>query len=514
MFLSARSVERGTRFESDVCVIGAGAAGIVLARALAAAGLHVDLVESGGKEGDPATTALMNGHVSGSPRPYPLMGSRLRFFGGSTNHWGGSCNELDAADFTRRAWIPESGWPIAHGDVAPWYPEAWRILDVGRRWEFGELEADTAAYPRLFGPSSREFEPHLLVRSPPTRIGAKYEGEIAASERVRCVLHANAVELVASHEGTRIDRVAARTLEGTPVELVAHRYVLAAGGIENARLLLLSDAVVPGGLGNRHDLVGRCFADHLNTYVGQMMVLPAPGARGFQEAWVRSRLDAARLPDVPRVNTGFRATDALRERHGLLACGILVYGPPEPAASGGAAPEASATDAGVAEVLAEARGDAPAAAPPPAAKYAMIVVAEQAPDRENRVMLSDERDALGQRKVAIRWRATETDVRSVRETLRLFATALAAAGRGRVQLTDVGDRWMGAGGHHAGTTRMADDPTRGVTDRHGRVHGVANLFVAGSSVFPTMGHAHPTLTIVAMALRLADHLRATAREAR
>ena len=495
MFIDADTAEDGSVFVGDVCIIGAGAAGITLARELGAAGLDVCLLESGGIDPELETEKLSLGTNAGDP--YPLEGSRVRRFGGSTNHWGGLSGTLEAADFTQRPWIKHSGWPITLNDLEPYYGRALGILDIPRRYSFAELERDVELYPRLLGPDSKTFEPVLRLQSPPTRMGVKYMEEIARSARIRCYLHANAIELVPGEHGRTVERLSAATLKGRRFTFRARHYALCTGGVENARILLLSNSVVKTGLGNDNDLVGRFFMDHFNLGVGEMIVAPPPGAKGFQESHVHSRALSSGLSGVADWIT-IATTPQARARLKLLGYSVNIpqLHQPDPG------------DSDVAELVTNPTGQPTNVAPSPAAqRYPLFVFAEQAPNPNSRVLLSGEKDALGCRKIAIAWHPLPEDLRSIRQSSEQFALDVAQAGHGRVKLDELAGPWLGGGGHHQGTTRMADDPKRGVTDRHGKVHGIANLHVAGGSLFPTGGFMSPTLTIVALALRLADRLR-------
>ena len=490
MLIDSETLADGTVVESEVCVVGAGAAGIALARALAGHAIDVCVVESGGLDRELETDRLTQGVTVGEP--YPLAGSRVRQLGGSTSHWGGLCGTLEASDFTARPWIPYSGWPIDLAELEPWYDRALPILDLTRRYRFAELERDRELYPRLLGADDTSFEPILRLQSPPTRMGVKYRDEIASSARIRCHLHANAVELVPDAEGRSVLHLATATLGGRRHRFRARQFVLCAGGIENARLLLLSDSVVRGGLGNEHDVVGRFFMDHFNLYGGDLVAAPPAGARGFQEIYLYRKLG----PGLPGVSpwVSVASTPGARERWRSLgySANFLLSHKPEHVA------------ADVAELFTNPAGDG---APRPAHPYALFVFAEQSPNPASRVRLAPEKDALGCRKVAVEWRSLPEDRRSVERSTEQLAIDVARAGHGRVRLNRPAGSLLGGGGHHLGTTRMADDPKRGVTDRHGRVHGVANLHVAGGSLFPTGGFMSPTLTIVALALRLGDRLR-------
>ena len=493
MFVDANEVEDGAAFQSDVCLIGAGAAGITLALALAERGLDVSLVESGGFTPDPRTQSLTAGVTAGID--YPLTYSRLRYFGGSTNHWGGLCRALDDSDFAPRAWVEESGWPIARRELDPYYPKALRLVDIAvpHGSTFADLERPSERYPRLLGNGNSHFTSLLWLRSPPTRFGAKFRTEISESERIRCVLRANALEFSCVESGALVTGVKARTLTGRALSFAARCYVLCTGGIENARLLLLSDRVVAGGIGNQHDVVGRYFQEHLGLLSITMVVALPEGCRGIQEEYALRR--SADQPGIGRM-FGFTTTAQLRERHRLAAFSLnglyelpAEKTPPDP----------------IEELL-------PGSAAGRRLRwYQMMAIGEQSPNVQSRVFLSQERDLLGQRKAVLQWKVREQDERNVRESLNLFAAELVKNGRGRLRVRGLEEFPVvtGLAGHHMGTTRMADDPKRGVTDRNAKVHGVANLYIAGSSLFPTSGYANPTLTILALALRLADHLATT-----
>jgi choline dehydrogenase-like flavoprotein len=394
-------------------------------------------------------------------------------------------------DFLPRPWIAHSGWPIRRADVDPWYERAFPILDIPPRHRFDEVEVDRAVHPRLLGADHPDFQSLLWLKSPPTRMGTKYRAEIAGSPRIRCYLRANAVELVPDGDARAVRTLRARTLAGRDLLVQTSHYALGAGGIENARLLLLSDSVVTGGLGNRHDLVGRFFLEHLAQVAGSMVLVSPRGVRGFQEEVVlaRARRDLAGVWDL---FFGFATTPRVREEHRLL--GFAVNAVPRP-------PRPDGSEAAIEDLL----GDG--AATGRARAYTLGILAERAPNAASRVTLATERDALGARKIVLDLQPGTADRRSADKALRLFALEIARSGHGRVRIHQEDEtNLLGLTGHHMGTTRMADDPRDGVTDRDGRVHGIDNLWVAGSSLFPTGGYANPTLTIVALALRQAARL--------
>ena len=442
------------------------------------------------KVGESTCSLIHTGPADGTVLPADsayLTRSRLRYFGGSTNHWTGYCRPLDDIDFTVRPWVPNSGWPFPKSAIEAYYEAAARVLQVpafdgdqdeGVGWASDAVLTDGTAF------LTKQF--HL---SPPTRFAMRYRTELAASARVSVYLNANVIGIDTNQAGTRVDRLRVSTLSGTQIEVRSRGYILAAGGVENARLLLASDSVQANGVGNDHDLVGRYFMEHPHLSDAGEVVL----TRALTDPLTYSRRGALRAVICP--------SDTLQRTHQLLNCSLML--------NFNMAQEAAP---GVRRVWRELsyfeRLDEidPPGGPPWSRCY---VRAEQAPDVESRVTLADERDALGMRRAQLYWRMQQIDIESIRRTIKLLGLELGRTGRGRVRHNvDPLAQWaeVGGGDHHMGTTRMSDLPTQGVVDRNCQVHGVGNLFVAGSSVFPTVGFANPTLTIVALALRLADHV--------
>lgn len=536
-------------FATDVCIVGAGVAGITLARTLAHAGLRICLLESGGLDGECQTQALCTGE-SGGDVPFDAWGSRMRVFGGSCTLWGGGCMPLEAMDFERRPWVAHSGWPFPARQLAPWYLEAREICGIARHpLQDGRFVARTRHPLPVFGDDG--LANRVFIRSP-QMFGRSCRAELEAMPGVTVLLHATVLELEAAADGCRISGARIGSLGGRRGRVRAAEYVLASGGIENARLLLLSDRSLPGGIGNHHDQVGRCFMDHPSCRLG---TVHSPAAGRLAQAYDR---DAGTGPVPAFAEVGLSA--AAQEGGRLLNARTHPFRVEGPAPRGlhavrvlrsrrrrrpddedsvlqarlceatrGAAPApwsppADTSDSRVRlalEVVAGAGGLACALArrlagkaAVPAARIDLVGYFEQAPNPESRVRLGSRRDAFGQRQVRVEWRFTGLDRRSQHAAGWLFGSGLARACKGRfepepwLQRDDqaLPDRLYGSG-HHLGTTRMADDPRAGVVDRHCRVHGMDNLHIAGSSVFPTGGWAFPTFTIIALALRLAERLR-------
>ena len=559
MFADARELAEGTRLEADLCIIGGGAAGITLAREFAGGPLRVILLESGGFAMDADTQDLAAGEMTGLGY-FPLNSARLRCFGGTTNHWGAVCRPFEEWDFDDDEHVPMSGWPIRMADLRPHYRKASQVCGlVG----FDELSRPASA--RTF-PNGLEaaFEPHVVERVPIARrrFAPNYRQQIAGARNVTAYLYANVLEIEADESVRRVVTVRATTLARNGFTVSARAFVLAAGGIENARLLLLSRSRRPAGLGNDHDLVGRYFLEHPRFVAA--IVLPnerALQARMFE--WRRVRRAV--------LQTYIRLTPAVRKREGIgpvlvrlepvysygtdirRSPGVLslrsavrsprhdddiahdiatvfadlttwqrgaIPGAPIPVPRPELVREALRSPRTIKAHLPELVGDIPTYAysklggSRPVERIRVTTIVVPAPNADSRVSLGEERDALGQPRCRLDWRLTPADYRSVRRTMEIFGAELGRLGAGRLRLLlDRDERvWpedLHGGFHHMGTTRMSDDPRRGVVDPRCRVHGLANLYVAGSSTFATAGSGTPTLALVALALRLADNLKET-----
>lgn len=519
MFEDARGLDEGARLEADVCVIGAGAAGITIARELSRSRLRVLLLESGGFEPDAETQDLYDGTSVGVPY-YDLDVCRLRFFGGTTNHWTGVSRPLDPTDFERRTWIPHSGWPLVRQDLDPYYAGAHRLcgLEDPRYTPDGRSGADAPPLPLAGGP----LKNILLMKSDPVRFGRAYRDDIERAERVRALLHANVVEIVTNSAGRRLDHVRVRCLTGREFTVGARAYVLAAGALENARLLLVSDGARPGGVGNGRGLVGRFFMEHLNLVAGVLV----PFGSGPPLDFYRDRAGADHIGTWSPRREALEVAEALNARVHLtpstVRTDVKSVAPGLVEAVVAAETGAFVDDFGrrvtrVARDLDELviYSYENVFHRPETERTAVHLNChiENAPDPDSQVRLGPDRDALGLPRLELDWRFGELERRTVSRLVDWSAAEAGRLGVGRVRgVLDEGgpDGWkerVRGAWHQMGTTRMADSPSEGVVDRHCRVHEVSNLYVAGSSVFPTSGHANPTLTIVALALRLVDRLR-------
>jgi choline dehydrogenase-like flavoprotein len=515
-----RRLEDGAELQADVCVIGAGAAGIAIAHELLGGRADVVVLESGGRRRSAATERLNEGEASGLSDT-ALTEGRGRLLGGTTALWAGQCLPLDASTPARRPWVPASGWPFGHEELEPFYRRAEALLQIEGE-VYDERVWDGFGIERPQVDPSR-FVHRFTVWCPETHLGRLYRGRLAASGNVRVLLHATATEIVTSPSGERFASVRAATPEGKRVRVHAKACVLSAGAVENARLLLASSGVHAAGVGNGHDVVGRYFQDHPN---GHVATIAGEGLARLQQLY--GLLRRGRLRYLPRLSL----SPGLERSQEVLACSAYpVFHVADHAAMEAArrlqrAAKARRRPAALRRDLAQAaRATGPLAAAigrrlardrsaePPPAHVTLQLHAEQAPNPDSRVTLSRRRDRLGVPLPSVDWRLTELDHRTARTMVREVADELARLGLGQVRPEPWLERegWarrMDDSWHQMGTTRMGTDERCSVVDADCRVHGVDGLFVAGASVFPTAGAANPTLTIVALAARLADHLSA------
>jgi choline dehydrogenase-like flavoprotein len=519
-YLDAREVPDGAQIETDICIIGGGAAGIAMAAELLGSSRRVILLESGGLSLDGDTQSLYNGQNIGFPY-YPPVTVRLRFLGGTTNHWAGACKPLDPIDFEQRDWVPMSGWPIGYADLVPYYERAHVVCDLGPVDYAPDSWLAPDAQPLDLPPETLRTTMYQI--SPPTRFAQKYGPMLERRSNVQTYLHGNAITFELDASGTAVRSVEVACLTGTKFCISARTFVMAMGALENARMLL--HCVESGNFPTAawQDWVGRCFMEHLSVVGGVL----APADPSFSVALYRGRpsrdghLGFGVLAPSPQAMTqeqmlqvrlGLTPTNV---REGVRSVAPGLIGAAVASQSGRLFRElgehvqniiAELDDLAVYSYEHMFRARAPRSA------YFLHYILEQAPNRDSRITLSDATDALGMRQLQIDWRFDELERHSLRRMNSLVAAEVGAAGIGRVWEApeEASTGWpAGVRGswHQMGTTRMSGDSRDGVVDRDCRVHGTENLFIAGSSVFATSGQANPTLTIVALALRLADHVK-------
>lgn len=520
MLRDARRMPSNTRLEADVCVVGAGPAGIAVTRQLERSGIRVCLVETGGPERDPAVQDLTGGESIGASY-FRLADTAVMAFGGTSNHWyseaGFRARPLDPIDFERRAAVPHSGWPFTRTDLDVHYERAHEFLGLGPyAYDLDDWKEHYGS-----GPLSLDEEAvrTVLFQVIPGAGVMHYLPELRRSAKTLVIHHAHAAELRTNAAGDGVTELHARTLTGGEVNVRADRYVLAAGGLGNPRLLLQSDGGNPAGLGNTHDWVGRCFMEHLGLR-GATLELRNPAQLDEMQLYdgveaetctIQGKLSLPRqvLESEGLMNATFflehmtqpRTTQAVRS---FVILRRALSWQPRPA---DLTKHLGLAFRGLKAIAETAYHESRSSHGRTAIQ--LKAMAEQAPNPSSRLMLGDRRDPIGLRRLRLDWQLTDHDRQSMIKTEELVGEELQRAGVGRLvgPLTSPDVTWQISGQwHHLGTTRMHVDPTRGVVDADARVHEMSNVWVTGGSVFPTGGYANPTLTIVALALRLADHL--------
>ena len=481
----------------DLAIIGGGPAGITLALALANTKLNILLLESGGANFDPQNQKMYSGSQSGLSY-IALDAGRLRFLGGSTNHWGGWCRPLDQIDFEKRDWMAHSGWPFPKAALEAYYPRAQSLVEAGP-WLYDKADAPMAAQgaPLALGQGGLYTSWFQFSKTRdselPTYFGHRYEAELKRAPHVTVLLNANITGVRLTPDGARVDHLDTATLNsqggaGKRFTVKPHVAVLACGGMENARLLLASNDVMKNGVGNQNDLVGRFFADNPTPRdVATLVSFAGPPAPYYGNNLSLANGAILRATFAPHQD--FRRTARVA---GSLT---TLEQPVELDDTGKAAVITTAIALGMDASNAKA--------------YSLGCGMELLPDPDRRLTLTDEKDALGLPRLKLNMRMAEEDFTLYHQTLRELGRQLLASGAGMLKIHRRQD-WsknMDWGNHHLGTTRMHDDPKQGVVNADSQVHGVGNLYIAGSSVFPTYSASNPTLNLIALTLRLADHLK-------
>lgn len=527
---------------ADVVVIGAGPAGLVTALELARRGIAITLLESGFDAFSAEQQALSDADFVAPGRHHAMAVAVRRALGGTSLLWGGRCVPFDEIDFEPRSYLPGSGWPIAHEAVTPWYEAAARYLDCGG--PVFEAPIDP--------PPTGDCRCDTLERWSNTRnLRRLYARDLQEEPRLRIYLGATVVALAIGAHGEGLRSVTVARRDGRRYALRARAYVLACGGLESTRLLLAAQAERPEMFGGRDGALGRHYMTHLSGKIADIVLANArtDAAMDFfvdgGGRFVRRRftvtasaqranrvLNMAAWPDNPPLSDPRHDSAILSLAYLALAVppiGRRLVAEAIRRSYIGQGPRRLGPHllnllrgfpAAVVFALRVLKGRYGATRLPgffvrnAAHRYSLHYHAEQAPNPDSRVALSPQHDALGLRRLSIDLRYGGIDAASVVRNHELIDHWLRSTGRGYLAYrVPEGEREAavlaaaGGGSHQIGTLRMADDERRGVTDRDCRVHGVPNLFVASSAVFPTSGQANPTLLIAALAARCADRLR-------
>ncbi len=546
MLTDGRNVPAATVFAVDLCIVGSGPAGLAITRELSGSRLKILLIERGDVTYPPPAD-LKSDLEFESPHFRLPVGTLRNQFGGMATTWkpllpdGSNAARylpLDPIDFETRYWVPYSGWPVTFDEMAPYYDRARELCGIKSFDYHGPLPEN--GHAPLSSPSG-QLVSRLAQLGPAAAFTSQPLDEMTRSDHVHVVTNAVAVE-VTSAEGSDdgMATTSVRTPGGSPFTIRSRAVVLAGGAIENARLLLNSTTQYPTGLGNQFDNVGRFFMEHPRVLLGDGSFLRVGAIKLYETHKVAGHVVEGRLTLSERVlrheellngkayfvpnyylstsqlhaqRSARMAINSIKNRRGLERVRRELAGASRHAPSlvwhHVLHRELSRSEEGVPG--SEERNHSVARS------FELVYEPEQAPNRVNRVTLSERRDAFGYRVPHLYWRWSEIDLVSMRRVRQLFASELRASDVAELireedviyPEADWAPRPLRSAHHLLGTTRMHDLPRHGVVDRTCRVHGSSSVYVAGGSVFPTGGCANPTLTVVALAIRLTDELRRT-----
>ena len=514
----------GTSFSADVCIIGAGAAGITIAREFLGTRFHVVVLEGGGLDPEADSQKLFESEVVGLPHA-SIHDGRARVLGGTTTLWGGQALRFEDFDFQVRSWVPDSGWPIPRGAVDPYYERAERVLQLGARIPFQDLCSSFGIEPPAFDQNKLYVE--CSRWSPKPNFGTTYRGELKNAPNVSVLLHSNATAIVTDQGAKTVENVEFQSLNGKKGIAKARFYVVCCGGIETARLLLASNRVEPNGVGNQNDLVGRYFQEHIHVNYGNILTKKRAHLQDVFESFFVGGLKHAPLVTMTQ---RMQVEKKLLSIHGIIAF--------EPSPDSGIAAMKKLFRAMIGRSfsnfteLRRLMGRALAnpgellrlayrlyvqkrAGTPRRGPILFGAQCEMAPNPNSRVLLSEARDPLGMPRVKLDWRLGELERRTLSEFVKTFASEFERLGLGSFDLEQIGflddpAAWVERAhdsAHHMGTTRMHESPQHGVVNPQCQVHGIANLYIGSSAVFPTSARSNPTLTILALCVRIADRLK-------
>ncbi len=541
MILDTSKLE-SEQLRCQVCIIGSGAAGITLALELGKEKLDVVLVTGGKYEQSDSNRMLHEGTTDPRDSHEPLEENRHRAFGGATKRWGGRLVPFDSIDFESRSYMALSGWPIPYRLVANCYPRAMELCETVPD-EFRKLsDPSQFDFPDTLGGGAIETTTRERW-SVPTDFGVRYREALTRTDHIRVLLDYHAVDLRLNEDFNRLDSIPLKSRSGRPLQVFADVFILATGGIENARLLLGARSQVETGIGNQCDMVGRCYMSHIAGTYGFLRLKSANMEKPLfyrlakDEYGVysrrRFRLSDQAQGDLDVGNVvGFPLRPDLSDpSHGDAVLSLLYYGEVSSRRNLKDLPSwdmfarhasncifnhpMAWISAGKQLWLRMQRPRLPFVLPYMShAQDALFFQSEHAPNLESRLLLGREVDEFGMPRIQARIRFSDFDRLTVIEFYRQLDRSLRLAELGALEYDKaVLENYLGrilsrfnSFAHQMGTTRMSTDPKSGVVDSNCKVHSIRNLYVSGGSVFPASGHANPTLTIIALSLRLADDL--------
>jgi choline dehydrogenase-like flavoprotein len=511
MHLDARYLDDHSVIDGDICIIGAGAAGISIALELINTPHKVVLLEGGGFEYDDRVQELYKGKITGQAY-YPLKSARLHFFGGTTGHWGGLVSNFESSVFEKRDWINLSGWPFTAKEMAPYYVRAHDRLELGE-YNF-DLDYWLGQNPSLAPlPLNKEVFFNKIWRycvPEAMKFGKKFKEKIVQSENIHLYTYANVVDIRARENISEISEVVVKNYTGKTHKVRAKYFILACCAIQNSRLLLACTGQVSAGIGNQYDHVGRYFMENIEVKSAELW-LKQPSSL---QLYMRNPPNF-----MAELALSFKKQQELKILNGILLLDPLDKARKTPPFIKSWTNEDPREDRKKMDKIyedAEESGIQKFFGSKEHASFEVTMRLEQVPNPLSRVTLdTKEKDELGVPRANLNWAFTQLEKRTARTIYQLLGREVGIAGIGRVKVeeslldekNDTMPSTTSGGWHHMGTTRMSDDPKKGVVNGDCRVHNIHNFYIAGSSCFPNGSAVNPTFSIIALSIRLADHLK-------
>ncbi|HCD05806.1 MULTISPECIES: GMC family oxidoreductase [unclassified Methylophaga] len=480
MIINFNEYSNASERSYDFCICGAGAAGITLALELANKGYIIALFEGGDKEYSQQSQDIYAGEVTDT-NPYWLDLFRLRFLGGTTNHWAGRCRPFVKFDFEDKIINGLPGWPISFDEINQFLPKAIEVLELEKDNTFKPAEGTKI--------NSENFIPDIYASSN-VKFRDKFLNELNKHSNIDLFVNANLVDIRLKNDFKTVDSITIQNYRNHQQGFSARKFIIAMGAIENARILLNSNSQIAEGIGNQTRMVGKCFMEHFNIRLGEFVSNKAEW--GEIEAMqfmtspnfakeMNTGLSNITFGTVSQIKT-YGRTAELKALFNKLSCKF-----------------------GLSESLQFLyRHDC-------IGEGIISTLFEQFPNKKSQLSLIDEKDNLGLNRLKLNWELSEADEHSIRTTAIAIAEDFANSNLGRVKLnsfiTNHDEKIeISHHSHQMGTTRMSSSKQYGVVDENCRVHDTENLYVAGSSVFATGGGGNPTMPLLQLTYRLADHL--------
>ena len=530
MLIDACQCDSIMTMQADICIVGAGIAGLALASEFLLTRHQVIVLESGNEHITSQSQSWFKGRLTGAPA-HPLTQSRVRAYGGSGTRWTGQCIPMQAIDFEKRHAIADSGWPVTRTQLEPYYQRAQAFFglinphDDVNQWQEQQGRPLQPATSDLLSADVTRF-------ARPLDVGQSLKASISNSHNVNVYINAPVTNLELSADEKQLATAQVKLPNSGMLRFKAGAFILACGGVENSRLLLASNHQRSSGLGNEHDNVGRYFMDH--PYLTPGYWRPSSAVTKIPLSLIENF--AALAAGDCAAHAVYTLNETVRRSESLLGCGGYFICMENYETSSRYFSRGSQALVALADKVKRHRlpdNDMPGlisdllkdpgsvlstlqgrvhSVLKKQTRYALRLQVEASPLRHSRITLTTDKDAAGIPEPCINWQMCADDWRSVDRFRQVFAEAIESQGLG--QLIDdtsvTADGWpssMQGGKHHMGGTRMHDDQRLGVVDKHLRVHSLPNCYVTGSSVFPTGSWVNPTLTLTALTIRLADHLK-------